>query len=96
MSDTEIVDSPINRTTIDELTVPQLEAWLIRLRETRTALRVKVDNVSDVSNDTPEQKRERYKKAYDKVLKGFEKLEANIEKLTAEVNKLRAHHMEIS
>ena len=93
----EIIDSPINRMDISQLSLDQLDAMLTELRDRRTRLRVRVDELAtDVSNETPQIKRERYLKFVTKVRDKLTKIDETIDKVTEDVNKLRLMNMEIN
>lgn len=93
----EIIENPVDRVTIAELSLDQLDEMLTKLRERRTTIRVRVDALAnDVPTETPQVKRERYAKLVAKINDRLQKIDESIDKVTEEVNKLRIMNMEIA
>lgn len=93
----EILDNPINRKTINELRINELDEHLAEIRERRLVRVRQLEAIAKVKAD--EQALEdymRFEKAYTRAKNAIERLSAQEEAVAALVNKARAAYMDIS
>ncbi|CAM6001461.1 unnamed protein product [Sphagnum balticum] len=93
---TAITDSPIDRMTIAQLRLDQLDAELERIRTVRLAYVQKVKSVTRVDASLHwQQMYIKFQADADKVTKKLKKFDAEHDKMQIEINKLRAMLLEM-